>query len=45
MATFEVRKERVIIDCDTKSLFDSALEKRKQYEVRQQAIFKDGNGY
>lgn len=33
MATFEVRKERVIIDCDTKSLFDSALEKRKQYEI------------
>jgi hypothetical protein len=45
MATFKVRKEQVIIDCDTESLFDSALEKRKQYDVRQQAIFKAGDGY
>lgn len=33
MAIFEVRKERVIIDCDLESLLDSALEKREECDI------------
>ncbi|KAG1741975.1 hypothetical protein EDB19DRAFT_1895006 [Suillus lakei] len=43
MATFKVRKERVIIDSDPESLLDGALEKREEYDVWQQAIFKVGD--
>ncbi|KAJ8594622.1 hypothetical protein M405DRAFT_469254 [Rhizopogon salebrosus TDB-379] len=43
MATFKVRKERVIIDSDPESLLDGALEKHEEYDVWQQAIFKVGD--
>jgi hypothetical protein len=43
MATFKVRKERIIIDSDPESLLDGALEKREEYDVWQQAIFKVGD--
>ncbi|KAG2135222.1 uncharacterized protein EDB93DRAFT_1242600 [Suillus bovinus] len=43
MATFKVRKERVIIDSNPESLLDGALEKREEYDVWQQAIFKVGD--
>ncbi|KAG2144576.1 hypothetical protein DEU56DRAFT_790388 [Suillus clintonianus] len=43
MATFKVKKERVIIDSDPESLLDGALEKREEYDVWQQAIFKVGD--
>jgi phosphatidylinositol 4-kinase len=43
MATFKVRKERIIIDSE--SLLDGALEKREEYDVWQQAFLKVGNDY
>ncbi|KAG8969691.1 phosphatidylinositol-4- kinase [Tulasnella sp. 419] len=47
MATFKVRKERVEISTDPDSLLDSTApgrgEKRTEYEVWQQAIFKVGD--
>ncbi|KAG7092795.1 hypothetical protein E1B28_009114 [Marasmius oreades] len=46
MATFKVRKEKVVIDRDPDSLLDSdgaGVEKREEYEVWQQAIFKVGD--
>ncbi|KAG2100206.1 uncharacterized protein F5147DRAFT_710970 [Suillus discolor] len=43
MATFKVRKERVIIDSNPESLLDGGLEKREEYDVWQQAIFKVGD--
>lgn len=43
MATFKVRKERVIIDSNSESLLDGVLEKREEYDVWQQAIFKVGD--
>jgi hypothetical protein len=43
MATFKVRKERITIDSDPESLLDGALEKREEYDVWQQAIFKVGD--
>ncbi|KAF9014020.1 hypothetical protein BDQ17DRAFT_1475819 [Cyathus striatus] len=46
MATFKVRKERVIIDTDPDSLLGAdggGTEKRTEYDVWQQAIFKVGD--
>ncbi|KAG1849308.1 hypothetical protein DFJ58DRAFT_795151 [Suillus subalutaceus] len=43
MATFKVRKERITIDSNPESLLDGALEKREEYDVWQQAIFKVGD--
>lgn len=46
MATFKVRKERVIIDTDPDSLLDgdgAGVEIRREYDVWQQAIFKVGD--
>ncbi|KAF9265698.1 hypothetical protein L218DRAFT_986377 [Marasmius fiardii PR-910] len=46
MATFKVRKEKIVVDHDPDSLLDSdgaGVEKREEYEVWQQAIFKVGD--
>jgi len=45
MATFKVRKEKVIIDADPDSLLedDAGTERRSEYDVWQQAIFKVGD--
>ncbi|ESK94184.1 phosphatidylinositol 4-kinase [Moniliophthora roreri MCA 2997] len=46
MATFKVRKEKVHIDEDPESLLDgdgAGIEKREEYDVWQQAIFKVGD--
>ncbi|KAG1817611.1 kinase-like domain-containing protein [Suillus subaureus] len=43
MATFKVRKERIIIDSDPKSLLNGALKKHEEYDIWQQAIFKVGD--
>lgn len=46
MATFKVRKERVMIDTDPDSLLDgdgAGVEIRTEYDVWQQAIFKVGD--
>lgn len=46
MATFKVRKERVIVDADPESILDSeggGVEIREEYDVWQQAIFKVGD--
>ena len=46
MATFKVRKERLIVDADPDSLLDSdggGAERRQEYDVWQQAIFKVGD--
>ncbi|KAK7034075.1 Phosphatidylinositol 4-kinase stt4 [Paramarasmius palmivorus] len=46
MATFKVRKEKVQIDEDPESLLDgdgAGIEKRQEYDVWQQAIFKVGD--
>ncbi|KAG6376278.1 hypothetical protein JVT61DRAFT_2256 [Boletus reticuloceps] len=44
MATFKVRKERVVIETDSEALLDaSAVEKREEFDVWQQAIFKVGD--
>ncbi|KAF8637362.1 hypothetical protein AX17_002861 [Amanita inopinata Kibby_2008] len=46
MATFKVRKERVIVDTNPDSLFNGdspGQESRQQYDVWQQAIFKVGD--
>lgn len=46
MATFKVRKERLIVDADPDSLLDSdggGIERRQEYDVWQQAIFKVGD--
>jgi phosphatidylinositol 4-kinase len=46
MATFKVRKERIIVDTDPDSLLDSdggGVQTREEYDVWQQAIFKVGD--
>lgn len=46
MATFKVRKERVVVDADPDSVLDSdggGDETRAPYDVWQQAIFKVGD--
>ncbi|KAL0581132.1 Phosphatidylinositol 4-kinase stt4 [Marasmius crinis-equi] len=46
MATFKVRKEKVMIDEDPNALLDgdgNGSEKKQEYEVWQQAIFKVGD--
>ncbi|EIW84881.1 hypothetical protein CONPUDRAFT_117099 [Coniophora puteana RWD-64-598 SS2] len=44
MATFKVRKEKTVIDEDAELLLDgSGIEKREEYTVWQQAIFKVGD--
>ncbi|KIJ69126.1 hypothetical protein HYDPIDRAFT_23983 [Hydnomerulius pinastri MD-312] len=44
MATFKVRKERVVVETDPEALLDaSGVEKREEYDVWQQAIFKVGD--
>lgn len=45
MATFKVRKERIILDTDPDSLLDAegSEERKETYEVWQQAIFKVGD--
>jgi phosphatidylinositol 4-kinase len=46
MATFKVRKERIVIDTDPDSLLDGdglGVEVRAEYDVWQQAIFKVGD--
>jgi phosphatidylinositol 4-kinase len=43
MATFKVRKERITIDSDPESLLNGVLERREEYDVWQQAIFKVGD--
>lgn len=46
MATFKVRKERVVMDTDPNSLLDGdggGVEVRTEYDVWQQAIFKVGD--
>jgi phosphatidylinositol 4-kinase len=46
MATFKVRKERMIIDVNPDSLLDgdgSGVQTRQEYDVWQQAIFKVGD--
>ncbi|TFK42384.1 hypothetical protein BDQ12DRAFT_676115 [Crucibulum laeve] len=46
MATFKVRKERIEIDTDPDSLLDGdggGVEKRTEYDVWQQAMFKVGD--
>lgn len=43
MATFKVRKERIVINTDPDSLLDGDGETRTEYDVWQQAIFKVGD--
>ncbi|KAF9246393.1 hypothetical protein BU15DRAFT_85159 [Melanogaster broomeanus] len=44
MATFKVRKERVVVERDPEALLDgSDVGKREEYDVWQQAIFKVGD--
>jgi phosphatidylinositol 4-kinase len=44
MATFKVRKERIVIETDPEALLDaSGVEKREEFDVWQQAIFKVGD--
>jgi len=44
MATFKVRKERVVIETDPEALLDApGTEKREEFDVWQQAIFKVGD--
>jgi phosphatidylinositol 4-kinase len=46
MATFKVRKERVIVDIDPDSLLDGDegdVQTREEHDVWQQAIFKVGD--
>jgi phosphatidylinositol 4-kinase len=46
MATFKVRKERVVVNTDPDSILDgdgAGIEIRTQYDVWQQAIFKVGD--
>ncbi|KAJ3734042.1 hypothetical protein DFJ43DRAFT_1065841 [Lentinula guzmanii] len=43
MATFKVRKERVSIEKDPESLGDDGIERRIEFDVWQQAIFKVGD--
>ncbi|KIJ17012.1 1-phosphatidylinositol 4-kinase, partial [Paxillus involutus ATCC 200175] len=44
MATFKVRKERVVVETDPEALLDASdVEKREEYDVWQQAIFKVGD--
>ena len=45
MATFKVRKERVVVDSDPESLVGDGIEteNRTEYDVWQQAIFKVGD--
>ena len=46
MATFKVRKEKVVVDKDPDSLLDGdvgAIETRQEYDVWQAAIFKVGD--
>ena len=44
MATFKVRKERIVIETDPEALVDSSgVEKREEFDVWQQAIFKVGD--
>ncbi|KAG6336316.1 hypothetical protein ID866_2765 [Astraeus odoratus] len=44
MATFKVRKTRVMVDADPEALLDGAgVEKHEDYDVWQQAIFKVGD--
>lgn len=44
MATFKVRKTRVITNANPEALLDGAgVEKHEEYEIWQQAIFKVGD--
>ncbi|KAG9318618.1 hypothetical protein JVU11DRAFT_711 [Chiua virens] len=44
MATFRVRKERVVVETDPEALLDgSGVEKHEEHDVWQQAIFKVGD--
>lgn len=46
MATFKVRKERLVVDVDPDSVVDGdggGIRKRTEYDVWQQAIFKVGD--
>jgi phosphatidylinositol 4-kinase len=46
MATFKVRKEHIVIDANPDSILDGdggGTEKRAEYDVWQQAIFKVGD--
>lgn len=44
MATFKVRKERIVVETDPEALLDaSGIEKREEFDVWQQAIFKVGD--
>lgn len=46
MATFKVRKERLIVDANPDSLLDGdgdGIESHQEYDVWQQAIFKVGD--
>lgn len=43
MATFKVRKEKIVIDTDPDSLLSGGIETRSEYDVWQQAIFKVGD--
>ncbi|KAH7923479.1 hypothetical protein BV22DRAFT_1036261 [Leucogyrophana mollusca] len=44
MATFKVKKERVVVDSNPEALLDGAgVEKHEEYDVWQQAIFKVGD--
>ncbi|KAF9227759.1 hypothetical protein BS17DRAFT_726240 [Gyrodon lividus] len=44
MATFKVRKERVVVETDPEALLDASdVEKREEHDVWQQAIFKVGD--
>lgn len=43
MATFKVRKNRISIEKDPDSLGDDGIERRLEFDVWQQAIFKVGD--
>lgn len=46
MATFKVRKERILLDNNPEALLDendTAVEVKEEYDVWQQAIFKVGD--
>ncbi|KAI9571413.1 hypothetical protein HD554DRAFT_2187155 [Boletus coccyginus] len=44
MATFKVRKERIVVETDPEALLDApGVEKREEFDVWQQAIFKVGD--
>jgi len=46
MATFKVRKERIVVNTDPDSLLDGdgiGVQTREEYDVWQQAIFKVGD--